>query len=190
MSPRSTKFNQHGTLSYCLRQEQQRHWCKIGTPVCQSGGNSFQRIVAHNEDAIARYNGEIHPKALAKMIEPLPTKMKPPSAAWCQWFRVAWGWGMYCRSSDAQAWLPFDHPDMVASRNAVQSLIAEGTHPGMILNYDQIWRNNFNTAKFKVPFRKKNSPCSSKYPLRQEESRRQGITPQFDSNLTGRVLSC
>lgn len=113
-----------------------------------------QRIMAHNEDAIAQYkNGDLHPKTLSKMIEPLPTRLKPPSAAWCQWFRVAWGWSMYSRSSDAQAWLPFDHADMAASRTAVQSLVSEGVHPGLILNYDQIWRNNFNAAKFKVPFK-------------------------------------
>ena len=54
-----------------------------------------------------------------------------------QWWRTAWGWSMLTRSADSQQWLPYDHCDLSATRDHVADLLATGTHPGLVLNYDR-----------------------------------------------------
>lgn len=103
---------------------------------------------------IADYKaGLIHARSLEDALEPEPHKLKKPTRSWCQWFRRVWGWGMYTRSADAQQWLPYDHCDMQAARQNVVDMLDPakgGVHPGLILNYDQVWRNSYQCSHFKI----------------------------------------
>ena len=98
-----------------------------------------EEVKLHNAQLIQDFrDGKLHPVAFQKGLEPLPKRLKEPSKSWCQWFRQAWGWSMLSRSSDTQAWLSYDHPDMVMAREAVRELeTVHGCHDGMIINCRQ-----------------------------------------------------
>lgn len=116
-----------------------------------------EEVKLHNAQLIQDFrDGKLHPVAFQKGLEPLPKRLKEPSKSWCQWFRQAWGWSMLSRSSDTQAWLSYDHPDMVMAREAVRELeTVHGCHDGMIINYDQIWRCSYSTSTFKMAFKRR-----------------------------------
>ena len=118
----------------------------------ESVESSIKEVEAYNRGILKQYEeGSIHPKALAfPALERMPQKLKQPCRSWCQWWRTAWGWSMLTRSADSQQWLPYDHCDLSATRDHVADLLATGTHPGLVLNYDQIWRNSYDVSKFKL----------------------------------------
>ena len=87
-------------------------------------------------------NGELSAEAAVAAVMPEPAELQPPGERWARWFLSEWGWSLLSRGSDAQIWLPFNHPDMVESRAAFRRLLdKEQVHAGLVLNFDQVWRS-------------------------------------------------
>ena len=113
-------------------------------------------VEQYNKEILEKYKaGEVHPWALEASLEKKPEKVKLPCRTWFQWWRKEWGWSMLVRSSDQQAWLDYSSADMIAARDAVNKLPEEGVHPGLILNFDQLWRNSYSTTRFKMAFKER-----------------------------------
>ena len=95
-------------------------------------------------------NGEVEASAALEGLLPIPERITPPAESWCKWFRQVYGWSLLGRSTENAQWLPYQHPDMVAARAAIQALMTEkGCHGGMLLNVDQVWRRAFdNKTRF------------------------------------------
>ena len=139
----------------------------------ESAESSAKEVEAYNANVLNQYKeGSIHPKALEAAFEPMPQKLKQPSRSWCQWWRMAWGWSMLTRSADSQQWLPYEHADLQATRDHVADLLATGTHGGLVLNWDQIWRNSYDVSKFKVAYKTRANVG--------KRTRRTRPNPQFD----------
>lgn len=84
---------------------------------------------------------EISPTAFIAAYQPEPQLVKEPRLPWGRWFLREYGWSLLSRCSDSQAWLPFNHPEMVQARATVRALFEEkGVHPCCLLNFDQLWR--------------------------------------------------
>ena len=96
----------------------------------------------HNADLVKQVEaGELTATAAVKGLMEVPEFLPPPPESWCKWFRKKSGWSLLSRSMENAQWLPCDHPDMVASRQFVQDMLADGeVHPALILNVDQVWR--------------------------------------------------
>eukprot|EP00435_Cladocopium_sp_Y103_P033811 s1426_g8.t1 len=142
------------------------------------------QVKEYNAKILESYEqGGIHPRALQSALVPTPTKIAPPDSNWCQWWRRAWGWSMLTRSNDAQAWLSYDSADMRAAREAVADLTEKmGVHKGLVLNFDQLWRNSYSTSRFKVAFKaRKNVGTRSK---KTRPDPRLGIDPR-DPSIKG-----
>ena len=99
-----------------------------------------EEIKNQNEQMLSKS----HEAAMAGLTA-LPKPLKVPSASWCRMFQKNWGWSLLSAGSEAQAYLPYDHVDMVMSRNHVKDLFTtQGVHPGLLLNFDQVWRQAFS----------------------------------------------
>ena len=107
-------------------------------------------------EEVRRWNSEVASRLEANAITPQaalealmaePRMVPAPNEKWARWFLVQWGWSILSKSSDSQQWLPYSHPDMVSARTAFRDLIdTHGCHPGLILNYDQLWRSAWMTS--------------------------------------------
>lgn len=85
--------------------------------------------------------GTISAASLCEAWKPLPKPVSPPGYRWSRWFLKQYGWSLLSRQPDNQAWLPYEHSDMIAARAYVNGLVEqEKVHPATILNYDQLWR--------------------------------------------------
>ena len=82
---------------------------------------------------------KISPHEFLAGWQPLPQALNHPGSEWSKWFLRNWGWSLLSRQSDAQASLPYDHPDMVQARAQVAELSTR-THGALIINFDQLWR--------------------------------------------------
>ncbi|CAK9022189.1 unnamed protein product [Durusdinium trenchii] len=106
-------------------------------------------VTAHNQDLLKKHDeGQLTAAAVTAGWLPDPTKVEIPSPSWCSKFKNAWGWSLLAAGSSGQQSLPFGHSDMQAARDYVNNLIkpepeGEGIHPGLILNFDQVWRAAF-----------------------------------------------
>ena len=111
------------------------------------------QVKEFNKDIIQRFNrGELRPECVEAALEPEPERLKPPGRDWCYHWRQQWGWATLTRSADSQAWLPFHHPDMEEARRHVNSL-PEEVEGGLILNFDQVWRQSHATHRYKLCFK-------------------------------------
>ncbi|CAK9092325.1 Uncharacterized protein (Fragment) [Durusdinium trenchii] len=112
-------------------------------------------VQSFNEDLETKYkNGEMHAEAVVEAYHPLPREIAVPSMAWIRQWKASWGWSMLTRGSDDASYLPYNHVDMQMSRQRTLDLIhKKGVHKFLLLNFDQVWRNNWNMAKFKLAFK-------------------------------------
>ena len=67
-----------------------------------------------------------------------------PGRSWCRHFLRNFGYSLLSNGCDGQAWLPYSHPDMEASRAHMRQLLEEKCHAALVLNYDQMWRVAFS----------------------------------------------
>ena len=111
-----------------------------------------QMVEEWNAKLVQEYReNKLSPQALMAAVEPLPKMLDAPSIGWSRNWRSNWGWSSLTRASEEGVWLSYDHPDMSASRKAFQDMIQnDHVHPGLILNFDQMWRNSWATSKFKL----------------------------------------
>lgn len=101
--------------------------------------------IDHNNALLKKVeNDELPAAAALEAVLPLPEFIPPPTEAWCKWFRQKSGWSLLGRAMENSAWLPFSHPDMVASRQHVRELLNGEVHPALILNVDQVWRRAYD----------------------------------------------
>ncbi|CAK9116427.1 unnamed protein product [Durusdinium trenchii] len=99
-----------------------------------------EEIKNQNEQMLSKS----HEAAMAGLTA-LPKPLKVPSASWCRMFQKNWGWSLLSAGSEAQAYLPYDHVDMVMSRNHVKDLFTtQGVHPGLLLNFDQVLTSSWS----------------------------------------------
>ena len=99
-------------------------------------------------------NGEVSHETALRGILPEPKVVPAPSEAWVRHWKDVWGWSMVTRGGDEQQWLPWNHPDMVQSREDTRALISkENVHKFLILNYDQVWRTAWQMSRHKLAFK-------------------------------------
>ena len=136
-----------------------------------------------------RAQGELHAAAVQGAFQPLPRKLKVPSQSWARFWRSKWGWSMLTRGSNEQEWLGYNHPDMKLSREAFQEMIGSGVHPGLILNFDQLWRACWATSKYKLAYKARSnagvrtSKKKTRSKVRQESACSQRLEALNDSSL-------
>ena len=137
---------------------------------------NISRVRQYNESVVERYKaGELHAEAVQGAFLPLPKKLKVPSQSWARYWRSKWGWSMLTRGSNEQEWLGYNHPDMKLSRDSFQEMIESGCHPGLILNFDQLWRACWATSKFKLAYKPRG--------LAGERSSKQKAGPRLDKKV-------
>ena len=113
-----------------------------------------EKVRRFNEELKDKYqNGELRAEALEASILPEPREVRKPGREWVYQWRQAFGWSMLTRTSDAQAWLPFHDADMAMARDYVNSLPSRGVADGLVLNFDQVWRQSFDTHRYKLAFK-------------------------------------
>jgi len=114
-----------------------------------------KRVREHNQEVIQKYrNGSLHSSAVNGSFEPEPKRLKTPSQSWARYWRSQWGWSMLTRGSNDQEWLPFGHPDMANARQMTKELFTKhGVHPGLVLNFDQLWRACWCTSRYKLAYK-------------------------------------
>lgn len=108
-----------------------------------------------NEEIRAKYqNGEILPETALDSLEPQRKPLAVPSSSWVRSWKAAWGWSMLSRGGDEQAWLAYSSSDMINARQGVRDQFAKaGVHPFLMLNYDQLWRQNFTTGNLRLSYK-------------------------------------
>lgn len=113
-----------------------------------------EKVRRFNDELKDKYkNGDLRAEALVESFLPEPEEVKRPGREWVYQWRRSFGWSMLTRSSDSQAWLPFHDADMQAARDYVNSLSSQGVADGLCLNFDQVWRQSFDTHRFKLAFK-------------------------------------
>lgn len=111
-------------------------------------------VKEHNASIEEKYrSGKISAEAAQKLLHDLPTLVKDPSNSWIRWWRQVFGWSLLTRASDDQQFLPFTHVDMQLSRQRTLDLVANGVHPFLILNYDQLWRSAWQMSAYKIHYK-------------------------------------
>ena len=83
---------------------------------------------------------EISSSALCSALLP-----EPAPVPLCRKFSQKFGWSLLSGSSE-QASLPYSHPDMQLFRHSFQSMLDNGVHKHLVLNFDQLWRCAFNVS--------------------------------------------
>ena len=138
------------------------------------------RVESWNAELIQQFrDGQLSADAVIEGLEEPPEPLKPPSLMWCHHWRERYGWSMVTRGQDDAAWLSFDHPDMQASRDAVQHLIQhEKVNENLILNYDQLWRTCWATSRYKLAFKDR------RLIGKQSKNRKARVGPREDKKLT------
>ena len=119
--------------------------------------DNVQIIRAANSELRSKFEAsQISSRAFIAGFQAEPKPVKPPTLQWGRWFLQKYGWSLLSRCSDQQSWLPFNHPEMIAARQAVQDLFdAHNVHPAMVLNFDQLWRQSWSfTGKLLLKDRK------------------------------------
>lgn len=104
--------------------------------------NIVEKHEQWNEDVRSKLaNGQMSAEEAIAAYTPRPVVVKHPSRRWCVHWLRRFGWSVLTKGSEAQASLPYEHPDMMQARQYVRSLTSEyGCHGAMILNFDQVWR--------------------------------------------------
>ena len=104
-----------------------------------------QSVKTHNEDIMRQVSeGLVTAERALSLIVPPPRELPLPSERWAGGFLRTWGWSLLSKNSDSATSLPYEHEDMVISRDAYRGLIdKQGVHAGMILNFDQLWRTSW-----------------------------------------------
>ena len=98
----------------------------------------------HNKKILEKVDSkELAPFAALRGLLPVPKRVPNPSLSWCRRFLSNYGYSLLTSGSSAQAWLPYHHPDMLASREHLKQMLAESVHPALVINYDQVWRTAF-----------------------------------------------
>ena len=135
-------------------------------------GERKESIQAWNSELSAKYKrGEIGCEALATGLQVEPEQVPKPTPKWASSWRKRWGWSMLTRGSNDSTWLPWDRPDMMAARKALSDQIQEESiHPGLILNYDQVWRACWSTSKYKLAYKDRSQ--MGKQPTRRKHGPR------------------
>ena len=79
---------------------------------------SIKDVQAWN-DQVAREleAGRMTAQAAAEAVTPAPKMLRVPDHRWGRRFMQQYGWSLLSRGADTQQWLPFNHPDMIASRS-------------------------------------------------------------------------
>lgn len=105
--------------------------------------NMADKVKEANQKLLDDMNaGSLSAESVIAAWMPVPAETPLPNSRWARWFLREWGWAFLSRSSDTQSWLPWGHPDMIASRERLRKLIDDGTiHPALTLNFDQVWRS-------------------------------------------------
>lgn len=107
-----------------------------------------RRKVVHDHNASLAHqvvSGDLDAAAAVQALLPVPQFVAKPSDDWCKWFRRNSGWSLLSRGMENSQWLPYQHPDMEASRRRVREMIEGGqVHPALILNVDQVWRRAYD----------------------------------------------
>lgn len=116
-----------------------------------------EMIDAWNNDTMKQFErGEITAEAALCALHPAAKPLPRPSAQWCRDFKQRWGWSLLTRTNEDTVHLPYDHPDMSASRLSFSKLFTEdGVDHRLVLNYDQLWRNSWSCSKFKMRWKKR-----------------------------------
>lgn len=113
-----------------------------------------EKVRRFNDELKDKYkNGDLRAEALVESFLPEPEEVKRPGREWVYQWRRSFGWSMLTRCSDSQAWLPFHDADMQSARDYVNSLSSQGVADGLCLNFDQVWRQSFDTHRFKLAFK-------------------------------------
>ncbi|CAK9114704.1 Uncharacterized protein (Fragment), partial [Durusdinium trenchii] len=122
-------------------------------------------VERQNQELVDRHErGELTAAALAAGLQDVPETLAIPSKQWCRKFRINFGWSLLSRGGDTQAYLPYAHPDMQASRDHMAATLADGVHGALVLNFDQVWRCafQFNGRLFYKPREAVGERCSIK----------------------------
>lgn len=113
--------------------------------------SDWNASIEHTQKAVETHNaeitkaleeGKISGHAAAAGLQPLPKKVDDVSKSWCRHFLRKHGWSIFSKGCDSSSWLPYNHPDMQASRAHMIGLLKQ-IHPALCLNYDQVWRTAF-----------------------------------------------
>ena len=146
-------------------------------------------VEEQNQQLIAqRERGELTATALFEGLQRAPEKVPIPTRRWCQKFRTNYGWSLLSRGGDTQAFLPYSHPDMAASRDAMAEMLADGVHEALVLNFDQVWRCAFFQAAI-CRWTTMRSGESTSSPG-QKVALHQGVQEELDSPLAGSKPYC
>ena len=107
--------------------------------------STTKEVEQHNEKILAEVDaGTLPAHSALRGLTPLPKKIEYPGRSWCRHFLRKFGYSLLSSSDNSQAWLPYSHPDMQASREHMRDLIQNKAHQALILNYDQLWRTAFS----------------------------------------------
>lgn len=139
---------------------------------------STQKMVKEwNDKIIQQFQaGELLPEACLAALEMVPETIPYPSRAWAQWFKATWGWSYITRQNNESQYLGYDHPDMLAARQRVEELhTVHQVHKGLILNFDQLWRNCFATGRYRM--------CYKDRAMKGVRTKRKRMGPRVDKKV-------
>lgn len=109
-----------------------------------------EKVKAWNATLLQKFtDGLVTPEHVMNGLEPIPQGLRYPSEHWCRDFKLNYGWSMLTRGSSEAQWLGYCHPDMQSSRDDFQEAM-KSCHGALCLNFDQVWRNSWNTSAFKM----------------------------------------